>query len=94
MAKSSSNFHVICSYDICNRKRLARVHRYLSNYGLAVNYSVFYLKLSTAQIQQHKKALKKLIHLQQDSLQFYVSVPYNQAQTLGQLLQSGLMMLE
>ena len=50
----------LCMYDIKDKKRLARVHKLLSGYGVAVGYSVFYLQMPHEHLQTLSKRLYKL----------------------------------
>ena len=41
--------HVLVCYDICEARRLRRVHKVVRDFGRPLQYSVFACRLSTAQ---------------------------------------------
>jgi CRISPR-associated endonuclease Cas2 len=89
---STPHMHWICSYDICHPKRLKKVHQALSNQGIAINYSVFYLSLSLTDFKQLTKKIERLISTE-DDVRFYKSMPLHRAVILGVLSPSGIQLL-
>ena len=89
---STLRMHWICSYDICDPKRLKKVHQALSNQGIAINYSVFYLALSPKDFKQLTKKIERLIS-SEDDVRFYTSMPLHRAVILGVLSPSGIQLL-
>jgi CRISPR-associated protein Cas2 len=58
----------IVSYDICEPKRLRRVHRTMRGYGEPLQYSVFRCDLSPAERVLLIEALTPLLHHQEDQV--------------------------
>lgn len=61
---------LIC-YDIANPKRLRRFHRYVRSLAQPVQYSVFYIEGSRAQLGRLVKDLAGRINLKEDDLRVY-----------------------
>lgn len=59
--KNSGKTYVVIAYDICDEKRLQRLHRRLKKYGIAVQYSIFEAILSRAELEEMQKMIGKLI---------------------------------
>ena len=89
---SAHQMHWICSYDICHPKRLKKVHHELSNQGIAINYSVFYLALGITDFKQLTKKIERLISAE-DDVRFYRCMPLHRAVILGVLSPSGIHLL-
>ena len=71
----------ICSYDICHAKRLYKIHKLLSNIGIALNYSVFYLQLTTQQFKTLCQCIERLVH-HEDDVRLYRCMPLHKAQRM------------
>ena len=62
--------HLVC-YDIRDDRRLRRVHRCMREWGLPLQYSVFYCYLSDRQRQQLTWELRGLIDERVDDVRIY-----------------------
>ncbi len=60
----------IC-YDIPDDRRRWRLARLLLGYGQRVQRSVFEAELTPAQLQQVKARIRRLLHLDEDSVRIY-----------------------
>lgn len=80
--------HWICCYDITNPKILAKTRALLSRYGLAINYSVFYLYIDEIEYQKIKKQLKALIQ-KKDDVRIYAGGNLQQAKHVGTCVHDG-----
>ena len=89
---SAKRMHWICSYDICHPKRLRKVHQTLSNQGISINYSVFYLALSITEFKQLTRKIDRMITVE-DDVRFYKSMPLHRAVVLGRISPSGIQLL-
>lgn len=58
----------IVSYDICDARRLRRVHRTMRGFGEALQYSVFRCDLSPAERVLLIEALTKVINQREDQV--------------------------
>ena len=58
----------IVSYDICDPKRLRRVHRTMRGFGEPLQYSVFRCDLSPAERILLIEALTPLLHQREDQV--------------------------
>ena len=63
------NVFVVC-YDVCDAKRLRRVHKVLKGAGDALQYSVFRCELSRTEKQELVARLWEIINPGQDRLMF------------------------
>ena len=70
MAINQASQYLI-TYDICQPKRLQRVHRLLKKQGLPVQYSVFSVVLSKIQLLRLIKLIKQLIDEREDDVRCY-----------------------
>jgi CRISPR-associated protein Cas2 len=61
---------IVC-YDISHRKRLAAVHRYLKQKGLPLQYSVFLLQASAANMHRIMDQIGKMIDPRADDVRAY-----------------------
>jgi len=61
---------LIC-YDIADPKRLNKVHRTVSQHAMPVQYSVFHLHATPAQIEELLATLRHIIDPQQDDIRVY-----------------------
>lgn len=60
--------HYLVGYDISDPKRLAKVARTVSGFGMRVQYSFFHCHLSNRQKRQMKTLLKRIIHDSEDQV--------------------------
>jgi len=70
MSDSQSAQFLIC-YDIADPKRLNRVHRYLKNQGLPIQYSVFTVELRRKPLERLMETLKGIIDQREDDVRCY-----------------------
>ena len=61
----------LIAYDIADPRRLGRVHRYVSKQGVALQYSVFVLRMSTAALDALLADVDKLIDPREDDVRVY-----------------------
>lgn len=61
----------LIAYDICQPKRLKRVHSVLLAYGIALQYSVFYAELAPPQLTQLLAELAEQIAPLHDKIAVY-----------------------
>ena len=61
-------YHVLISYDICNPKRLQKVHRIVSSYGQPLQYSVYISQLSEKDFASLREKLNDTINHRQDKI--------------------------
>ncbi len=59
------------AYDITDKKRLPKVSKILSNYGIRIQFSFFECELKKSQMEQLKKDLLAIIDKKKDSLNIY-----------------------
>ena len=67
---SERSFYIVV-YDIVNDKRRTKVARYLESIGSRVQYSVFEIYLTKAEIEKMLQILKKLILEREDGIRVY-----------------------
>ena len=84
--------HWVCTYDICDSKRLIKIHRLLCMLGIAVNYSVFYLYLSPEQFEALSLKLKKLVH-REDDVRLYRAAGLQSAIIIGVISPNGISLI-
>lgn len=82
----------VCTYDICDPKRLIKIHRLLCMLGISINYSVFYLHLSPKQFEQLTLELKKLVRIQ-DDVRLYRAASLQSATIIGMLGSNGISLI-
>lgn len=70
-------------YDIRCPKRLARVHRICRRYGVAVQYSVFYLELASHELEWLETELNSVIDTNCDDIRIYPVTGLDRALILG-----------
>lgn len=61
----------LLAYDICAQDRLRRVHRYLQDWGVPVQYSVFLLALTAAQRREVLDGVAERIDPGEDDVRLY-----------------------
>ena len=62
--------YLIC-YDIADEQRLQRVYRFFKQYGIPIQYSVFYTKVSWQELVNLKNKLRELINEKEDDIRIY-----------------------
>ncbi len=60
----------IVTYDICDPKRLRKVHKVMKGFGDALQYSVFSCDLSATERVRCETALRAAIHAGEDQVLF------------------------
>ena len=83
MANNEPRLHLIC-YDIANPRRLGRVHRYLRDHAVPVQYSVFMAELTRGQLDVIIKELKERINCHHDDIRIYPLPRVPRVISLGQ----------
>lgn len=63
-------FYVV-SYDVTDDQRRTRVHNTLRNYGTRVQYSVFECEVTDAQLEELRRALRRLVDPAADNVRYY-----------------------
>ncbi len=71
------------TYDVCDPKRLVRVHRCLKSRALALQYSVFVLEGSTDDALAARSAVANLIDPTQDDVRIYALPDGVEVEPLG-----------
>lgn len=67
---SRKSWHLI-AYDVSDKRRLQRVHRYLKKEGIALQYSVFLIEVSAREYTTITEGLLKLTCNKDDDVRFY-----------------------
>ena len=62
--------YIIC-YDICNEKRLGRIHRCLRRQAIALQYSVFFFEGTPRQLERCLNKLKEIMDEREDDIRAY-----------------------
>lgn len=94
MAVHRARLHLIC-YDIADPKRLVRVHRYLRESGLPLQYSVFSLMMTRRQCSRLLRDLRDLIDRREDDVRVYPLPANGERINLGrQLFPDDVLLLE
>lgn len=62
--------YIIC-YDICDPRRLGRIHRYLKRYAIALQYSVFLYTGDSRRFERCMQGAVALIDETEDDLRAY-----------------------
>ena len=82
----------IVTYDITDSRRGVRVHRYMKSQGVPLQYSVFTVEASAAQMRQVMLALEALIDPSQDDVRAYRWADHAESHQLGaDLLPEGVL---
>lgn len=81
MSAVSANWLV--AYDVANKRRLVRVHRYLKAHGIAVQYSVFVVRADRRRLDGLLAGLAARIHPRQDDVRAYRLPARDWFQSLG-----------
>jgi CRISPR-associated protein Cas2 len=61
----------LIAYDIADKRRLARLHRYLAGEALALQYSVFYGRFTAAGIDRIEDEIAARIDPRHDDVRIY-----------------------
>ncbi|SDN92815.1 CRISPR-associated protein Cas2 [Desulfonauticus submarinus] len=61
----------VVAYDVCSPRRLSRIHKFLKDFGVPVQYSVFECDLDLEQINKMIAGIKDILDLEEDSLIVY-----------------------
>lgn len=70
MALNQPQLYLVC-YDITEPKRLARIHRFLREEGLPVQYSVFTAELAARDLGRLLAGLRQRIDPRSDDVRIY-----------------------
>ncbi len=65
----------LVAYDVCDPKRLYRVHRYLTAYKVEGQKSVFEIWVTPTELEKIRCDLAKLIHPAEDRVHFLALDP-------------------
>jgi len=79
--------YLIC-YDICDPKRLRRVHRTIRDWGVPIQFSIFEAELNTLQLKQLIQQLTEIIESNEDKVMFYRLPPNHRPICLGVSVQT------
>ena len=83
MSQFDSGQWLVC-YDICDKNRLGRVFRFLKKKGVPVQYSVFLVDASAANMRRMLLDLAQLIDVRADDIRAYGLPAKPQYDTIGQ----------
>ncbi|MEJ2419438.1 MAG: CRISPR-associated endonuclease Cas2 [Exilibacterium sp.] len=75
--------HYLICYDIANPKRLGKVHRRAVSHAVFVQYSVYYLRGSQAQLRTMLEDIEAVIDVAQDDVRAYTVSPLAESIQLG-----------
>ena len=70
MPFNQSQLYLVC-YDIADPNRLQRVHRYLRETGMPVQYSVFLAHMNRRKLMKMVLELRQLIEAAEDDVRIY-----------------------
>ncbi len=85
---------LVC-YDIADKKRLSKVHRYLVKVALPIQYSVFLAYLTANKLETMLIDIKALINLREDDVRVYPLPDKMEYYRLGrQQLPEGVMLFK
>ena len=73
----------IVTYDIADPRRGGRVHRYMKSQGVPLQYSVFIVEASAAQMRQMMLALEDMIEPSADDVRAYRWAEHADSHQLG-----------
>ncbi len=62
--------YLLC-YDICDPKRLRRVHRTVRDWGIPIQFSIFEVELNALQLKQLTQQLTEIIESDEDKIMLY-----------------------
>ena len=72
--------HYVIAYDISDPLRLRRVHKLLLAHAIALQYSVFYARLETQQLEELVVKLRDRIAPRVDKLSLYRVIEFDLSQ--------------
>lgn len=61
----------LLTYDVCDQKRLRKVHYYLRKRGLPLQKSLFLLHCSAADLATTLQGVRERAHLREDDIRLY-----------------------
>jgi len=61
----------LIAYDIRNKRRLVRVHRYMKKHAIPLQYSLFLTHASAGRIGTLAKGIEALMDVRQDDVRIY-----------------------
>ncbi len=85
MAHGRTRLYLVC-YDIADPKRLARVHRYLRDVAVPIQYSIFVLRATPAMLAGYFRDIDGLIDARADDVRAYPLPDRLQVFNLGRQL--------
>lgn len=62
---------LVC-YDIAHPRRLQKVHRYISQHFMRVQYSIYFKQAYKNEIDKHIKQLESIINKNEDDVRVYI----------------------
>ena len=86
MSDAARTLYLVC-YDICEPKRLQRVHRYLIGYKVGGQKSFFECWLTAAELRQVRYTLSELLDLTEDRAHIFQLDPRMTRDMLGRAKQ-------
>ena len=84
---NNSTKYLVC-YDICDTKRLRRVHRLIKDWGVPIQFSIFEIEVNSDQFEQLMAELTDLINQEEDKVMFYRLSPEQDRICLGVAVQT------
>ena len=75
--------HYIIAYDICDKKRLSKVHRLVKEYAMSLQHSVFIAPFSSILLHEMIGRLKEVIKTSQDDIRIYPLSDSHQPEIYG-----------
>lgn len=70
MTTPSPHHYLVC-YDVTDNKRLGRIHRFLLEHGIPLQYSVFLLQTTPSDMQNIIEEIKQIIDERHDDVRIY-----------------------
>lgn len=61
----------LIAYDIADKRRLSRLHRFIKRRAVPVQYSVFYFEGSSGQVSRFLGEIETYINVKQDDVRAY-----------------------
>lgn len=92
MSRNTPSELLVC-YDICDPRRLQRVHRCMLRWGLPIQYSVFYCKLKPRARRGMENQLRGLIDERSDDIRVYGIKSLTAIEFIGKRAMSSDLML-
>lgn len=94
MARNASRGWLI-AYDIADKRRLSRLHRFIIKHAVPVQYSLYWYKGSSAQIDRLLRDVSSLIDPRYDDVRAYPIPQNTSVDSLGDSgLPAGIFLLE